>query len=218
MNLFETMGIENMDSHRIMGVVPAIVTNNKDPEGLGRVKLKFPWFSDDNETDWVRVATFMAGSEMGGYFIPEVGDEVLVAFEHGNINAPYVIGALWNAKQKPPEKNPDGKNNIRKFRSRSGHEIVFNDNDVEKKEKIEIHTGAGHKIILDDATGGEKIEIADKTGANKIIIDSVKNSITIECRMELRIKAQIVEIEATSSLTLKSNALLNIQGMPVKIN
>ena len=218
MSLIEDIGIEELRSNRLNGVAPAVVTNNQDPEGLGRVKVKFPWLSDDNETDWVRVATLMAGPERGSFFLPEVGDEVLVAFEHGDINAPYVIGVLWNGQQKPPETNSDGKNNIRKIRSRSGHEIVFNDDDTAKKEKIEIHTKAGHRIVLDDSAGGEKIEVVDKTGSNRIVIDSVKNSIGIECGMQLKIKAQTVEIEGTASLTLKSNAILTIQGMPVKIN
>jgi len=142
----------------------------------------------------------------------------LVAFEHGDINHPYVIGALWNGVDKPPESNADGKNNIRKIKSRSGHEIIFNDDDTAKKEKIEIHTKAGHKVVLDDSTGKEKIEIIDKTGSNKISIDSVQNSMTIESAMQLKIKANVVEIEGTTSLTLKSNAALTIQGLPVKIN
>ncbi len=218
MSLIEDIGIEELRSNRLNGVAPAIVTNNQDPEGLGRVKVSFPWLSDENETDWVRVATLMAGPERGSFFLPEVGDEVLVAFEHGDINAPYVIGMLWNGQQKPPETNSDGKNNVRKIRSRSGHEIVFDDDDRAKKEKIEIHTKAGHRIVLDDSAGGEKIEVVDKTGSNRIVIDSVKNSIGIECGMQLKIKAQTVEIEGTASLTLKSNAVLTIQGMPVKIN
>ncbi len=218
MSLIEDIGIEELRSNRLNGVAPAIVTNNQDPEGLGRVKVSFPWLSDENETDWVRVATLMAGPERGSFFLPEVGDEVLVAFEHGDINAPYVIGMLWNGQQKPPETNSDGKNNVRKIRSRSGHEIVFDDDDTAKKEKIEIHTKAGHRIVLDDSAGGEKIEVVDKTGSNRIVIDSVKNSIGIECGMQLKIKAQTVEIEGTASLTLKSNAILTIQGMPVKIN
>ncbi|NOY64104.1 MAG: phage tail protein, partial [Nitrospirae bacterium] len=212
MSLLESIGLEEIKSYGMNGVAPAVVTNNQDPEGLGRVKIRFPWLSDDNETDWVRVATLMAGTERGSFFLPDVGDEVLVAFEHGDINAPYVIGMLWNGKQKPPEKNQDGKNNIRKIRSRSGHEIVFNDDEAAGKEKVEIHTKAGHKILLDDTAGGERIEIVDKTGSNKLTIDSVRNSITMECGMQLKIKAQTVEIEGTASLTLKSSAMLTIQG------
>ncbi len=218
MSILEALQGTDQDVRLISGVVPGIVTNNHDPDGLGRVKLKFPWLSDDNETGWLRIATLMAGGDRGSFFLPEVGDEVLVAFEHGDINHPYVIGALWNGVDKPPETNADGKNNIRKIKSRSGHEIIFNDDDTAKKEKIEIHTKAGHKIVLDDSAGQEKIEIIDKTGSNKMTIDSVQNSINIESAMQLKIKANMVEIEGTTSLTLKSNAVLTIQGLPVKIN
>jgi uncharacterized protein involved in type VI secretion and phage assembly len=218
MSLLDVLGTEERDVRRINGVSAGIVTNNQDPEGLGRVKIKFPWLSDDNETDWVRISTLMAGGERGSFFLPEVGDEVLVAFEHGDINHPFVIGALWNGVDKPPETNSDGRNNIRKIKSRSGHEIIFNDDDTALQEKIEIHTNSGHKIVLDDSVGQEKIEIVDKTGSNKITIDSVQNSMNIESVLQLKIKSAVVEIEGTSSLTLKSNAILTIQGLPVKIN
>jgi uncharacterized protein involved in type VI secretion and phage assembly len=221
MNLVDALSNKDEElsrKKRINGAVIGIVTNNKDPEGLGRVKIKFPWLAEDSEGDWVRIVSFMAGKNRGGVFLPEVGDEVLVIFEQGDIDYPYVIGALWNDKDTPPETNQDGKNNIRKITSRSGHEIVFNDDSEQKKEKLEIHTKAGHKIVLDDSAGQEKIEITDKTGSNKIAIDSVQNSINVESAMQLKIKANVVEIEGTSSLTLKSSAIVTIQGMPVKIN
>jgi uncharacterized protein involved in type VI secretion and phage assembly len=218
MSILDQLANDNSHGNRINGIASGIVTNNQDPDELGRVKLFFPWLSDDNETDWARVVTLMAGSGMGSFFLPEVDDEVLVAFEHGDINCPYVIGSLWNGKQKPPETNSDGKNNIRKITSRSGHEIVLNDDDSGKQEKIEIHTKAGHKIVMDDSVGGEKIEIVDKTGSNKMVIDSMQNSINIESAMQLKIKATTVEIEGTASLTLKSSAIVTIQGLPVKIN
>ncbi|HXG31342.1 MAG TPA: phage baseplate assembly protein V [Thermodesulfobacteriota bacterium] len=218
MSILDLLTSEEREVRRIYGVVGGIVTNNQDPEGLGRVKIRFPWLSDNNETDWVRIATLMAGGERGSFFLPEVGDEVLVAFEHGDINYPYVIGALWNGVDRPPETNSDGKNNIRKIRSRSGHEIVFNDDDTTMQEKVEIHTSGGHKIVLDDSAGQERIEVVDKTGSNRITIDSVQNSITIESALQLKIKATVIEIEGTASLTLKSNAVLTIQGLPVKIN
>jgi uncharacterized protein involved in type VI secretion and phage assembly len=211
------LGEESRD-RRINGVVIGIVTNNRDAEGMGRVKVRFPWRGDSSESYWARVATLMAGEDRGTFFLPEVGDEVLVAFDHGDINHPYVVGALWNGVDTPPETNADGKNNIRKIKSRSGHEIIFDDNDEQQEEKVKIRTKAGHIIVLDDSAGAEKIEIKDKTGNNKITIDSVQNSMNIESVMQLKIKANVVEIEGTTSLTLKSNAVLTIQGLPVKIN
>ncbi len=204
------------DDRHIYGVVIGIVTSNKDTEGLGRIKVNFPWRGEKDESFWARIASPMAGNDRGIVFYPEVDDEVLVAFEHGDVNQPYVIGALWNGKDKPPETNADGKNNIRKIKSRSGHEIIFSDEQA--KEKVEIHTNGKHKIILDDTAGSEKIEIIDKTGSNKITFDSMQNLISIESAMQLKIKSQTVEIEAGSMLTIKAGAVLTIQGSMVKIN
>lgn len=218
MSILDALGSGDKDVGKIHGIVGGIVTNNNDPDGEGRVKIKFPWLSDENETDWVRMTTFMAGGGRGSFFLPEVDDEVLVAFEHGDINQPLVIGSLWNGVDKPPETNSDGKNNIRKIRSRSGHEIIFNDDSGAGQEKIEIHTNAGHRIVLDDSIGQEKIEIVDKTGSNSIVIDSVQNSIAISASLQLKIKAAIVEIEADSMLTIKAGAILTLQGSLIKIN
>jgi uncharacterized protein involved in type VI secretion and phage assembly len=201
---------------KIQGVVIAIVTHNKDPEKMGRVKVTFPWRGDESQSHWARVATFMAGNEMGSFFLPEVHDEVLVAFDRGEIDHPYIIGSLWNGEDKPPETNDDGNNNIRKIKSRSGHEIILNDDS--SGTKVEINSSSGHKILLDDASGGEKIEISDKSGSNKISIDSTGNSINIESGMSLSIKSADVTVEGSGSLTLKSSGTVTIQGAMVMIN
>lgn len=212
---------EHQKSRRVYGVAVGIVVDNNDPENLGRVKVKFPWLSEGSEEiegDWSKVMSFMAGKERGAVFLPEVDDEVLVAFEQGDINFPYVIGALWNSEDTPPEKNEDGKNNIRKIRSRSGHEIIFDDNDSEQKERVEIRSNAGHEIVLDDAAGKEKISVKDKTGGNSIEIDSVKKSITIKSDMKLVVKSQMIEIEAGANIDVKAGGIIKIQGAMVKIN
>jgi len=199
-------------------VVVGIVTNNQDPNEMGRVKVKFPWLAEGTESHWARIASPMAGQNRGMVFLPEVNDEVLVAFEHGDLNRPYVLGGLWNGVDKPPEGNKDGKNNIRKICSRSGHEIIFDDNSTARKENIEIHTKAGHRILLDDSAGQEKIEIKDSTGKNVIKMDSVQNSITLSSAMKLDIDAQMIELNAKQMMTLKAGATLTIQGAIVKIN
>lgn len=220
MNMFD-MSQESEDQEtggKIKGVAVGVVTNNKDPQGMGRVKVRFPWREHHDESYWARIATLMAGKDRGSFFLPEVGDEVLVAFEREDIRHPYVVGGLWNGQDKPPETNSDGKNNIRKIKSRSGHEIIFNDDHEAKKEKVEIHTKAGHKVVLDDAAGSEKIEVRDKSGSNFIVIDSVQNSITIESTAQLKIKSQKIDIEAGATMTLKASGALTIQGAIVKIN
>jgi uncharacterized protein involved in type VI secretion and phage assembly len=158
------------------GVMIGVVTNNKDPENLGRIKVKFPWLSEQEESAWARVLSPMAGSQRGLYFLPEVDDEVLVAFEHGQAEFPYILGALWNGKDKPPTSNDDGKNNQRMIKSRSGH-----------------------VIILDDKEGAEQIIIRDRTTKNEVVIDSEKNTISINAEQDLN-------IEVKGNLNLKSSA------------
>jgi uncharacterized protein involved in type VI secretion and phage assembly len=201
---------------QVFGVVIGIVTSNQDPDGLGRVKVQFPWRGDSTESSWARLATPMAGSGRGMVFYPEVNDEVLVAFEQGDINRPYVLGALWNGVDKPPEPNSNGKNDIRMIRSRSGHVLLLDD--TPGKEKVQVKTKAGHTLTLDDAAGAEKIEIMDKTGSNSITIDSAKNEIALAATQKITLKAMMVELEGTSSLSVKSNGMLTIQGSMVKIN
>lgn len=203
MSILDALESEDNNVGKIYGVAAGVVTNNKDEKKLGRIKLKFLWLSKDNETDWVRIATFMSGNEFGGFFLPEVGDEVLVAFEHGDINHPYVIGSLWNDKAKPPETNPDGKNNFRFIKSRSGHIIKF-----------------------DDTGGKEKIEIVDKSGKNSIKIETSDNKISIKSGMDIEISAEgkvsiaakEIEIKSTTSAKIEASAEMTIKGATVNIN
>jgi uncharacterized protein involved in type VI secretion and phage assembly len=161
--------------NRLFGVTVGLVTNTKDPDHLGRVKVKFPWLSDQDESYWARVVSPMAGGDRGFYFLPEVNDEVLVAFEQGDIAFPYILGALWNGKDKPPEKNENGENNKRLIKSRSGH-----------------------TILLDDTKDAEKIVIQDSTGNNKITIDAKNNT------MEVKVEKDLT-LEAKGKITLKSS-------------
>ena len=215
-DLLTTKDQEQSRARRINGLVVGIITNNNDPQRLGRVKIHFPWLSDNNETDWTRIATIMGGKERGTFFLPEVEDEVLVGFENDDFDRPYVIGSVWSKEDSPPETNADGKNNIRKIRSRSGHEIIFDDSDG--KELVNIHTNANHTILLDDNPGSAKVVISDKTGNNSIQIDSNQNSITISSLLNLKIKATNIEIEASGMMTIKAGATLTIKGALVSIN
>ncbi len=179
----------------IQGVIVGIVTNNKDPEDWCRVKVKLPGICDDDESNWARVVSFMAGKERGALFLPEVDDEVLVAFEGGDINRPYILGSLWNGKDLPPENNSSGKNNLRMIKSRSGH-----------------------LIKLDDSDGKEKVEIIDKSGKNMITIDTKENKITIDSSqdMELLAKKGKLTIEA-KEIEIKSSAKAKIETKEIEI-
>lgn len=219
MNLLELLNhrpSESPATGRIYGVVVGIVTDNQDPEGVGRVKVKYPWLSDQEESYWARIATLMAGKERGSFYLPEVDDEVLLAFDHGDVRFPYVLGMLWNGQDAPPYTNDDGKNDIRAITSRSGHEIILNDND--QKGKVEIHTNAGHQIVLDDASGSEKVTVVDKTGSNSIEIDSNQNAIAVKSGMKLSIESQMIEIKAGGMMKLEATGNLTIKGAIVMIN
>lgn len=213
MSLTDFLGPQNTEAPTSVGVAVGIVTSNKDEEQLGRVKIKFPWRGEEDESFWARIAVPMAGNGRGMVFYPEVNDEVLVAFEQGDINHPYVLGALWNGQDLPPETNSDGKNNIRKIKSRSGHELIFNDE--ENKENIEIHTKSGHKIFLDDTGDEEKLEIVDKTGNNSIVIDSVENWITMSGQKKIDVKSgdnSIVIDSEANSITASGQKKINIKS------
>jgi uncharacterized protein involved in type VI secretion and phage assembly len=213
MSLSELFGNDSGQiNDKIAGVIPAIVTSLDDPEKLCRVKVKFPVRDCEEEGYWARVATLMAGKERGSFFLPDVEDEVLVAFEEGEISKPYIIGCLWNKEDKPPVTDGDEKNNIKKIMSRSGHEIIFGDDSENKKEMLEIRTKAGHVILLDDSSGSEKVEIKDKSGSNSIVIDSSQNAMTIQCAGQLSIKAKMIAIEAETTMNVKSGAAAEIKS------
>jgi uncharacterized protein involved in type VI secretion and phage assembly len=108
---------------QVNGVVVGLVTNVQDPSQQGRIKVTFPWLSGDNETDWIRIAVLMAGDDRGSLLLPEVGDEVLCAFDHDDSRFPYVIGFLWNGQDKPPSQDVRD----RKIKSKNGHQIRFLD-------------------------------------------------------------------------------------------
>jgi len=114
-------GAERRHSYFAGGVAVGIVTDINDPEKMGRMKVKLiNRDTSEYETDFIRAVTIMSGNKWGTYFMPEVGDEVLVAFAEGDMNRPYVIGALWNNNNQPPENIQDSKNDIRKIKTRSG--------------------------------------------------------------------------------------------------
>jgi uncharacterized protein involved in type VI secretion and phage assembly len=205
----------------VQNFTTALVTDNRDPDGLGRIKIQYPWDSDSNESYWARVVTFMSGDDFGSCFLSEIEDEVLVAFLDGNIEYPIVVGSLWNQDNTPPYTNDSEENNIRAIKSRSGHEIIFNDE--EGSEKLEIKSSKGQSVVLDDMN--EKIKIEDASG-NYIEMDSQSNSITIQSSMEININAQSsIKINAGSDITIegmnvniKAGAILTLEGAIVRIN
>jgi uncharacterized protein involved in type VI secretion and phage assembly len=199
------------------GIYPAIVTNTDDPINWGRVKVKFPWLSNDAEGNWARVLGIGAGPEAGLFMMPEVDDEVLVLFGHGDFSQPFVLGGVWNGQnQLPPEGSgaPSGeKPLVRTWHSRSGHWIAMYDN---ADNKIEIVSAGGHKITLDDANS--KIEISS-SGGMAITLDDNGSKVSIEGSSELEIVTSgNLKLQAGGNIDLQASGQVNIQGAMINLN
>lgn len=191
------------------GLAVAIVTQNHDPEGMGRVRIAFPWL-DDRESHWARLATPMAGKDRGLVLIPEVDDEVLVAFEREDVRFPYILGGLWNGVDTPPVANDDGNNDKRMLKSRKGHSLLFDDG---TRGVVELkHENGGLVRLTDDGI------LVDDGQGNTVSIDNKSGAMKLQASGSLEIKAATITIEATGTLELKANATMTIRGALVNIN
>jgi uncharacterized protein involved in type VI secretion and phage assembly len=187
--------IDQRPPERIYGVVTGLVTNNQDPDKLGRVRVSFPWLSQGDESWWARIAAPMAGNQAGAFFLPEIDDEVLVAFEHGDVRYPYVIGVLWRQDFEPPADNADGKNALIVLRSRAGHEI-----------------------LLDDTQDEEQIVISGVGATVKVTLDAANKEITIEAEEKITVVASSsVTVEAPDVVIQATDGALSLQGATVEI-
>ena len=198
------------DGGYVKGVGIAIVTQNKDPDGYGRVKVRFTWFDQPRESVWARVALPMAGDDRGFAMIPEVGDEVAVCFERGDLRFPIVIGALFGGKAKMPFANKDGKNDLRVIKSRAGHHLTFNDG---AQKSLELALKDGKKVLIDD----NGVAVQDDKG-NHLKIDSQSGAIEISASGKLTIKAASIELTATGTCDVKATGKLALNGATVMIN
>jgi len=203
--------VENDERNVLSGLVIGIVTDNQDPEGYGRVKVKYPWLAEDQSSDWARVVTPGGGNKRGLEFLPEVNDEVLVGFELGDIQYPYVLGGLWNGRDAIPER-------------------VVEAGQVQKRL---LRSRTGHTITLDDSDSGGGITIEDKNG-NKVVLDSASNKLSISVKGDASIEAQgNMTLQATGQLQLKGNGvtidggagntevkglIINIKGQLINLN
>jgi uncharacterized protein involved in type VI secretion and phage assembly len=218
---------------RISGVVPAIVTDNRDEEDLGRVKVKFPWMPTymgaEIPSNWVRVAMLGAGAaKQGWYVVPEVGDEVLVAFEHGDVRRGYVLGGLYNSIDKPPVAGvaKNGQTTQKLYRSTTGHQMTFDDSSdkpgfelvtsdknvtlkiEEKNGNVSLTTQKGGSTVLIGANG----DITIKSDTGGVTIDAVKD-ITMKAKGNIKLEAtQNVDIKATMNATIEGTINASLKG------
>ena len=178
---------------RYYGVVEAIVVEAaSDPANEGRVKVKYPWFDDGTVSDWCRVVQPYAGNGYGATFTPEVGDEVIVGFSHGDMRLPIVLGGLYNGQDKPPASRTDT-DDQKLIRTKGGHELLFDDSSG--GPKLVITSAGGHKVTLDDKPGTVKVETSggqslelDKAGKATVKADTITlqgTSITLDGSVSL---------------------------------
>ena len=194
---------------RWYGVYPALVSDIKDPDGQGRVKVVLPW-SPDNGSDryeaWARLATLMGGNNRGSWFIPDLNDEVLIVFEGGDPRRPYVIGGLWNGSDSPPESMDGGGNNFLKvLRSRNGVTVTLDDNDGQ--EQMILETPGGQKVTLKDGPGA--VEIIDSNG-NSVKLET--SGITVNASAKVTVNAG-GQVEISASMVMVNAGMSRFSGV-----
>ena len=204
------------EANRIDEVVIGIVTSIDDPLKLCRVRVQFPSLSTQDDAWWATMVSPGAGKDRGWFSLPEIGDEVLCAFEHGEISRPVVLGALWNGKDKPFDNNSGGKNERRTVQSKSGSKLVFDDD--------------AKKLTISDGGKLGTIELSDEKG---ITFTAAQGDCALQCKGELSICAGEIEIKGTTvdlmgkatgvdasaaaSVTIKGN-MVALKGSTIDIN
>lgn len=175
------------------GLYPAFVTNLVDSANLGRVEVSLPWLGTDGNRDvraWATLCSPYADDNQGLEILPEVGSQVLVAFEAGNMRRPYIIGAAWNGKESLPD-TPDSANNLRVWQSRSGSRLEFDDS---TPPKVSVTMKSGHKVVLDDSA--QQITITHAMGCS---ITLTVTAIQINANVSVDVTAPMVNVNAAMS-------------------
>ena len=209
---------EQTSDKRIYGITLAQVIDNVDRELGGRVKVQAKW---SNLSIWARVAPPMAGANYGMYFIPQNGDEVLVAFNQGDTVDAYIIGSVWNGVDRPPTLNPTDAITKRIIKTPQGHELIFDDS----AQSITIISSTKQEVTV----GPSKVEITtrDETGENTTATVSINGSgdISVEAERSIALKApkitidgDTVEITSNVSMTINGGQLCDLKAGLVKIN
>ena len=194
---------------RLFGVCTGIVDAIDDPEREGRVRVRFPWLDDSTVSEWCRVCQLYAGNGYGALFIPEEGDEVLVAFVHGEMAEPVVLGGLYNGKDKPPSYH-DGKANKdqKLIRTKGGHRILLDDGS--QSRQVEITTAGGHLARLDDQH--QVVKLTTSGGHELVLDDGVR---TVRLRSSA---GATLEIDAAGKVTLHGTTEVAVDAAAIRVN
>ncbi|MBT9316671.1 VgrG-related protein [Leptothoe spongobia] len=193
-----------------------VVADNKDPEGWGRVRVKCPTLTEEHESNWARVVGAGAGSERGFDCLPEIDDEVLVGFEHGDIHRPYILGGVWNGQDAPPEpvdnSVADGKVRLRTFKTRTGHSLQFIEEDKGSSKKgIQVISVYGHEIHLNDS---EKVIKIKTNGGHQLTLDDQSKKIEMKSTGTIAIEApQKIDLKVGQSTIAMTPSGVEISSM-----
>jgi type VI secretion system secreted protein VgrG len=185
----------------------AVVKDNKDPEKLGRVRVNFFWQEPHLMSPWIRIAHPYAANERGFYFIPEIEDEVLVDFEGGDAEKPFVAGSMYHGKNKPPKKWPDNKNNFKGIVTKSNLRIEFDD----EKKITTIDTPGGNKVVISDDE--KSILLSDQ---NRNTVELKPEGITLDSPKDITITSKSkIKIDGTAGVEIASTADVKVSGLNI---
>lgn len=223
------------------GLHYGVVVQNKDPEGLNRIKVKLPWLDhgDTDQTHWAQLQTPMEGKKFGWYTLPDIEDAVIVMFIAGDSSQPVVLGGVWSKPDNSPEPNEDGKNNFRGYRSRSGHRLILDDTDKTKvviadkttKNMIGVgnfaKAGAGPNICAvykPPMSGDTGVAVSSMEGTMEITCKQGTFKITAEQNIKFNVKTTIdvkagkdINVDASSQAKLTSGSPSNFDAPTIKI-
>jgi uncharacterized protein involved in type VI secretion and phage assembly len=211
--------IESLDNLQF-GLHYGIVCQNKDPDKLERVKVRFPWLDggEQDQSFWAQLMTPMGGKKFGWYTLPDVDDVVAVMFVAGDISQPVILGGVWSKPDFSPEPNEDGKNNFRGYRSRSGHRLILDDS---PKVKVVIADKTAKNMIgvgeFDKAGAGPNVCAVYKppmSGTNGVAFSTMEGKMELTCKAgKLSVTAQdSIKISAKTTIDIKAGTDMNLDG------
>jgi uncharacterized protein involved in type VI secretion and phage assembly len=179
---------------RYFGAYPALVTDIVDPDGIGRIQLRFPWLGDAGADvrAWATLCTPYADDDQGIEILPTVGTQVVVTFEAGDLRRPYILGACWNGRESLPE-SPKAANNLRLWQSRAKSRFEFDD--TAGAERVTLSMKSGHKLVLDNAA--QEVRLTHSNGC--VITFNAAGQIQITANATVEITASALNVHCPTA-------------------